>query len=60
MNKRAESIPENLRRLTVTRNNGGDPHQPLPGARVIYCRCSLPGLAGFIGYRREVTNVGLH
>ena len=40
--------------------NGGDPHQPHPGARVHHYRCSLPGLAGFAVYRREGTSADHH
>lgn len=47
---------DGLRRLC----NGGNPHQPTPGARDHRYSCFLPDLAGFTAYRREETNAGHH
>jgi len=41
-------------------NKSGDPHQLHLGTRVHYYRCSLPGLAGFVVYRRERTDADHH
>jgi len=32
---------------------GGGSRRPNPGTRISYYRCSLPGLAEFVAYRRE-------